>query len=317
MSWTIAYICAIIVSPIVSLIGILANLLAFIVFSRAKFKDLSLTFYYKSLAIFDTIFLINNTIPPFSDQYLKINIETLSYFLCKTYSYFLYSLTPISAWTLVLIGFDRMISITNTKRFGFLKYKKVQFCLIILILIFNALYYLPMVFYKKYKLEINNSTKELVYTCTVETATGKVLTWLDFINSAFLPFIIMIVLSIITIKSLHSTSEKLKIHIEKEDFDDLDAAFKTKNRHFAASVIISNIIFCLLNFPLSIINLLLPWKIFDAHESQGIFYSTLVINALNFSSIFFINILFNLSFRREFFYMVSRIKRYVFKKDTY
>ena len=96
---------------IIFLLGIVGNIISYIVYSRKEFKKYSFSIYSKSLALSDTIQLLF----AFND-YFRLSklfvIPIRSFFLCKSFFYVSYIFGPVSFWTQAIISLDRLVSIT-------------------------------------------------------------------------------------------------------------------------------------------------------------------------------------------------------------
>jgi hypothetical protein len=98
--------------PVITLYGLIANALAFVIFSRKKFHQTSFSTYYRCLIINDTFSLLL-PINKFLESNLSINFFYISDLTCKLRVYYAYFMPPMSAWITVLIGVDRMLSILS------------------------------------------------------------------------------------------------------------------------------------------------------------------------------------------------------------
>ncbi len=120
--------------PIVILIGLVGNLLSFLIFLQKKFEKTPDSIYFCLLAIFD-IFSNFIALNHFLAFQFNIYLNRTSDIFCKLNHFINYFSTAVSAWLKVLISFDRLFSVIKPTKFLFRKRRKFQctFCLFILI----------------------------------------------------------------------------------------------------------------------------------------------------------------------------------------
>lgn len=93
------------------LFGLCGNLICFVVFSRRKFKRISLNFLLRVMTITDSISLLQILPTYFKYSRFNFDIGTVSAFSCKTFLYFKYFICPVKGWILVIIAFERYLSV--------------------------------------------------------------------------------------------------------------------------------------------------------------------------------------------------------------
>lgn len=97
------------VIPILSAIGLVANFLSFLVFTRSRLKKKSFSVYLAALAISDNCFLINAFVP-------KLSIKGLILYyldgICQIITYTTQVAICSSAWLLVAFTIERWFAIT-------------------------------------------------------------------------------------------------------------------------------------------------------------------------------------------------------------
>ena len=125
--------------PIFTLIfGLLGNLFGLLVFYRKNVRKFPTRNLYRSLAIFDTIYLVYRIIGELTTEN-GVSMYLISNDWCKILRYFRYSIGPISAWLLVYISIDKFISI-QFPNFKLIKSIIFQNTILFLIVIFNLIY---------------------------------------------------------------------------------------------------------------------------------------------------------------------------------
>lgn len=287
-------------SLLVLLFGLIGNLIGLAVFSRRNLSKFPTKNLYRSLALFDTIYLVYRIIGEVTTDN-GMSIYLISNIWCKVFRYFRYSLGPISAWVLVYISIEKFISIQFSK----LKVVVFQNTIIILIVIFNLSYYSPFFVYSTLiaqnntdsdMLNSNSSSSSLVYTCYFQDLNQKkVLYMMDLVNSTLLPFALMIVFSTFLIHTIF----KSRLRILRLD-SSVDRKRLRKDIKFAFTCILLNMAFVILNLPVCIANLLTEVSEFTYKVLLYLFFLSFCIN-------FYVLFTFNSIFRKEFLLMFNFI----------
>ena len=283
--------------PIITIIGIFANLISFIIFSQRKFHSTVFALYYRYLLIMETISLIL-PINKFMEANMNMYVERVSDVLCKFRIYLSKILPSMSSWILVVISVDRFLSITYPNKFNCRKKKYFIHLVCLVLFLIDTVYYIPYLFYylkefKTYQYQNQTNMTILYYRCTNPT---PILWILDYVQSTLIPFILMIFFTSFTLKSLFK-SRQLNGNTSNMT--------RQKDMRFAFTSIALNIIFILLNGPFYMINLLYATtSIFKSNtDDLFVFVSSffLLFFYINRASSFFINITFNKIFRNEFY----------------
>ena len=286
--------------PVVALIGLIFNVLSFFIFSRKKFKNTVFWIYFRFLIIFDclTQFLPVNR---FLELGLDIKIRNISNFLCKFRFYYVYSIFPVSGWTLAFVSIDRFVSITFPNRFTIRKTVSFQIFICIIIMTFNLIYYSPNLFFylDEFK-QFDNDTNRTVaiHKCN---DPGIPLELMHLIGSTLAPFITMILFTTFTLISIFNMRKTTSTsHQQKKS--------RSKDKRFAFITISLNFVFLAFNIPYGIFA-----NISDFFEKSDLIDLIMSICLLliyaNFSTTFFINFLVNSMFSNEF-------KTIFFKRTT-
>jgi hypothetical protein len=212
------------------LFGLIGNIIGMIIFLRKSTnKKIANKSIYQALLFIDSIYLFSQVIQDTFD-FFKLDLKLKSIFLCKLRGYWNFGIASIPIWFLVFITIERYVSI-KFYNFKLLKLKKFQLCLIILIIIYNLILYLPFViFYNIFseiiiKIEKKNETINYTILCDFEDINIlNTMFTIDIINGTLLPFIVIIIFSclliykIITnrIKALKMLSEIIKKKLFKD-----------------------------------------------------------------------------------------------------
>lgn len=289
--------------PFVLIWGVVGNAFSFIIFSRKKFRVTFFSVYFRILAFTDTftlLFIIND----FPATYFNEDIQNSSYIMCKMFYYFIYSISPTSAWILVIVSLDRMLNIIRPNQYLFMKKKKTQIMICFAIFVFNIVYYIPQAIYKEYQeVNLSNSSTEIEYKC-VGLDEEKIVDWMDLFNSTIMPFILMIIFTSITVKRLFESRSKTAV--ERNLLGHI--GIKNRDVKFALTSISLNIFFFLFNLPVCIFHVLTHYIVLDDADFSLLNIIILFCFYLNFGIVFYVNVFTNPLFRNELLIFL-RIKK--------
>ena len=265
-------------------IGIIGNILSILVFSRKTFRNNSISTYCIALSIVECLNLIQLANDIYSVSY-TINLPDVSDSLCKftfSNSIFIASIHPC---ILVAFSVDKLLSM-RTRSIAMLKKKWFQWSLVAAIVLLNtALYiYIPILI----KLgEIFPG----YFICDLSTIGFFQIFMIEYIvESCFIPFIIMIVSSILTIRLL------IKSRNSVERIGSLNKERKTRDTKYAISSLTFNFTFIALKMPSAIFYTL---SAYISYYNLYYYKSSLLLYYLNMSISFFVHFMSNSLFRRE------------------
>jgi hypothetical protein len=313
--YDIIYNIFLILYMIIFILGLIGNVLAFLVFSRKKFKNTLFSIYFRVLNIAD-IYTILFALVDFLKYKVGFEIEKISIFFCKTTFYSLFAVAPISGHILVVIGIDRFIQTRCPNRFSNRNKKNVQLCICFFIILYNILYYTPMIIFHEYELiaknDSNNSSQES-YVCYLND--DGISYWMDFFNSTVFPFALMIIFTSITIKIIFDSRVKLAATRRTRNRTSSiiqTNKIKVKDIKFAITCITLNVCFLILNFPVVTYSLLSVYISFNQDLDDFIYVITEFFFYVNAGLLFYINILLNSIFKNEFYKMLHSAQRNFF-----
>jgi hypothetical protein len=317
--------------PVLTLFGLIGNITAFIIFSRRRFQNTIFSTYFRFFIISDSLALlisINRTL----EFIFSIYFIDLSNFTCKLFWYSNYILFKLSGWTMVVISIDRFLSITIPSKFLFRKNKYIQFSTCLFILCFHMIFYCPMLWsfniIEIFSFDEINTTN---ITTTAYNNTNFVcdfnysfpLDIMDIFVGSVIPFSLMILFTILTLKTIFNVRKKTRSNLQNRISDSdnsittnrsmqnqngFTSSSKQKDVRFALISVIMNVIFFSLTFPFYFYKFLL-YEIslkFDTNISNFILRITALFIYLNFSLVFYINICVNRMFKEEFYVMILR-----------
>jgi len=267
-------------APTIVILGVFGNLFGLIVISKKKLKKIGPQIAYIALFISDFF----NFILIFQSYTLvefNINITSFSEFACKAYWYLNFALGPISPMLSVYISIERYISIAHLTKKHFLLNKKIQFAFIIAITMFNFILYIPFSIYQ-YLLVIDYNQTEITL-CYMDPYLNYIYNIIDLINRVILPFLLMIIFSILIIYTIFSSRRRITSNNPQNN-----RSFRRDIR-FSLIIILLNISFIVLSLPVTLL-------VFVASQSDTVLYVNLF---------YFFNYLYFFSFCTNFYLMFA------------
>ena len=275
-----------IVTEAVVLIGLIGHVITFLIFSRSKFRTNSIGIYCRALAIFDSNILcyaVMNLIEILNGYSTAFSSEIA----CKVYAYTLYALGSISGWIIIAFSVDKLLSlrrVTSTMKRPIIYY----LILTAIVLIHLTLYVVILIYLRPVDIPGYG------VLCDVSTLWfGETLNIVYMAESSIIPFIIMFITSLITIKSLWKSRRQVGMAI---NLSTQQNKRKNRNSMFALTSLTFNILFIVLKMPL-----LVCLTIGFANLSKYFLQVAVFLYLIKFSILFFVNFLINSLFRREFF----------------
>jgi hypothetical protein len=277
-----------IVLPIVILaIGLIGNLFGLFTALNKKLAKIGPTFILKCLFLMDTVYLLQ-IIGKILIFGFGIDLDIIYSLFCKLYQYISYSMAPQSPWLLSYISIERVISIKSPVRKNLFRNKKSQIIFFVLLNAFNILYYIPFAFY--HDLVISHKNETQIITCRfVSPQSQTVLSVLDFVNLLLIPFLIMLICSIVMSQAIFTSGRRAISNYSNGE----NKRFHRDIR-LAITSISLNIIFLILSLPIG----LLFYFTSDLSSNAfilfyNIFYASYAIN-------FYVFLVTNSLFRRTF-----------------
>lgn len=282
-----------IITEIMAVLGIIGNIISFIVFSRPTFQKNSVSIYFRALAIFD-MFIIYSAILDFYYIFYEYFIPNYSNSVCVACTYSYYTLGSITGWILISFSIDRVQSlkkVTNT-----MKRPIVHYSVIIAIFLVLLLLYIEIPIYLRLSpIEIYGTT---FYVCDPSLLPfGKVINIIYIVDGSILPFVIMTISSLVTIKLLRDSRSHVGTFLMADN--------KRKNRDnkFAITSLAFNFLFIVLKMPLVIV-ITIGYNFVNYYFLQ----IAILLFFLDYSIKFFVHFVSNCLFRRELFILL-RIRK--------
>ena len=259
-------------------------------FSRKTFKKNSISTYSRALAVADCMVLIQ-LFQEFYRLTLSTSFINQSDFTCKIHYYVWMQYTSLPGWILAAFSIDKMLNMrTSTPKI--LKSKLFQWSVVAGIVVFHMLVYSELLISLKIiQIGIN-------YSCNFQFLDYyNIFNYAELTISGLIPFAIMFVTTIVTIRSLW----KSRVSIER--IGNADKQRKSRDIKYAVSSVSFNVIFVVFKVPF-LIGPLLP----NASINSYAYYIVsigILLYIVNCSLTVFIHFATNSIFRREIFILLG------------
>ena len=267
-------------------IGILGNIISFIVFSRKTFRKNSISTYCQALSVFDCLTIIQLV----KDIYLmyysnQVFFENINNSTCRLFYYLSMQYTAIPGWILVAFSIDKMLNM-RTSCPNLLKSKLFQWSVVAAIVIVHLLLYSELL--------ISLQLEPLPFLPQIQICNYPFLSYLNIFlyaqlsDTCIVPFLVMFVTTIFTIRLL--TKSRNSLH----RIGQADKKRRMRDMKFAFSSMAFNVFFIAFKMPF-LFSYILPLSFVNNTFFQVSFFLFLI----NCSANFFIHFATNSIFRRE------------------
>jgi hypothetical protein len=278
-------------SPIIFIIGLVGNILGFIVLLRKNLIKIGPREMYRFLFIMDIIILQTLTVTYLSSA-LNLNILIISKVACKLFGYLSLWTGSITPYILIYISVDKIIATKYPTRKYFLRKTETQIIYFLIITSYSSVYYLETLFiFDVIQLPISNSTTlSVCFTSNYELFHIGIL--MDILNRVLIPTILMFLTSIIFLNSIWKLNQRIA-----QNFGTNKNLRKQISR--IVSLLILNIFFIFSSLPISIVGFF--YTNLDI-EFSACYYFRFIAYSINFYVFLFTNSLF----RKEFLSLVFK-----------
>jgi hypothetical protein len=175
-----------------------------------------------------------------------LNFATLSDFSCKLWNFCNYSFATVSSYLIVYISLERCISLIQPAWKFILRKRKSQLIWYLIVIFVCLVYYLPAGLY--FKIISISDDGRFTTTCDFADINAQLLiSYMDLIARAVVPFFLMIVCSVTLIYSLF----KSRLRVVENFLAEENQSFYRELR-LAVSSISLNIIYIATQLPISI-----------------------------------------------------------------
>ncbi len=286
------------------LAGLATNLFIILTYSRPKFRKTSIRHIWRLLAAIDAFCLLQ-LLRHYIKYQFGITLEETSPALCKLLIYFSH-ISAISAHLLVYISIDRMLTILFPHLIKALK--RHQAIILLSIVGFNLSFFSQRLVYQVLVSEANTTNATCMKSATYKTAF-LVFEWLDLAIASILPFAVMILCTLFLTLSIQQSRSR----IITPRCSTAARRRINKDIKFAVTLVLLDVTFIVTNLPIQVFFLAVSaWT----SEEFSWFYLLDSLYYLGFVTNFFIYMLVNSGFRKEFLVM-TRLDWVIMKTRKY
>ena len=290
-SFTFAINTTIAVTIAISLIG---NLLSIVIFSKKTFRNNSITTYCIALSI-DEFFSLFKFAENIGIIAFNVNLIDQSETICKVFTYIPAIYNAVQPCILVAFSVDKLLSMRMSP-IGIIKKKWFQWSIVAGIVLFNIVLYVELAILVKRREVVPDNI-----ICD-QTTIGFLpsLMIVIVLETCVIPFIIMIVSSLLAIRML------IKSRNSVERGGNVAADRKSRDQKFAVSSVTFNILFLVFKTPTMIY-----YTFFAFYFYRDAYYLNIAIffSYLNSALFFFAHLVTNSLFRREFFLLIGLVQK--------
>jgi hypothetical protein len=286
---------------IITLFGLIGNILTIVIFSRKVFANNSINIYARAIAIFDC-FIFIDAINEVSILFYNTDLFQVSSLYCKVKVYNMGGILTIPEWILVALSIDKMLSVLRCKN-KLLKKKSFQFGIVTTIALIHCLAYLVFPIYLELK-TLGNSTQTI---CIIDSPYWSLIMLVVVIENSILPFLILIVITAVTVRTIFFS--KRRLHLANANAGIIRRGrrnrgyYMNRERMFAINSIVRYMIFVVFKLPVVIM------VIFELQAHSIVFSLTMILCNADNSVGLLVNVVTNSIFRNE-------LKRLFFKKNN-
>ena len=280
-------------SFLIFFIGIIGNIICFLIYSLKKFRKISASFYFKSISI-NNSFILLGRLRYFIEVTIHSSIKEASIIFCKLTNYMMYTSISIAAWITVFVLFERFISIKFHRKFKFRNSQKFKWFILISINLISYCIYIPFYIYSKLYFNFLNTN---ITICYFDDEEIQILSELHLFYSAVVPFALMVIFTFLVIYILYESGKRL---LTSRILDN-DKKRRRKDIQFGLTSVLLNSTFLLNNFPILLL------ESFHVKMSFFVHYLIQSLVFLNCTVNIFIHIFSNQIFRSELFKIIRKI----------
>lgn len=280
-------------------LGLVGNTLMYIIFARKGLKNLSLSIYFRAMAIVN-LFITVNWAKVFLMYEFDYYITERAIFFCKSINYLIFAAGPISAWIQVATGIDRFLTIIHPNRFKITQKYSFQVAVIAVIVAYNMIFYFHMLF--DLDLIYNNSSNSS--SCWSYDSQASNIS--DFVNTALLPFSLMFASSVATIYGVIASRRRLRKDTDFRKYSPQDCRVFARDVRFGITIIVLNVIFFVTNAPSPLSNAITQNNFNSDSDSIHILIAISTFSYYSFYClIFYLQLAVNSLVRRHFFALLG------------
>lgn len=292
-------------SILIVVVGVPGNILMFIVFSRNALSKLSVSLYFRVMALAN-LFININWIKKFAQYQYGFVLIDQSGFLCKTIMFSIYTVSAMAAWFMVAASVDRFLVIAFPTRFMFLQKARFPLYVVIAISGYNIIFNFHILIDTDLVSMTTNSSGYNLTTNECDWPYKSAFYLLILTHSTLVPFLIMIASTIGMTLAVHSSRNRVS-----SAYSNSSESFRLKRMRdlkFSITMIFINIVFLILNAPNPLFNAMQLLN-FGSSSIALMDYINSALFYTFYSIVFYLQVFFNSLVRRQFFELFKCFKR--------
>ena len=185
--------------PFLLFVGTLGNIMSFVIFSRTALRKSATAFYFRVLAVADTLALNVGLWPIWMRDAFDIHIYPITDVSCRIQTYLRYTLPDCAVWVLVILTIERLVGVRwpHHVRRIFTRHRS-RISVLVMVLVIGIIN-IPSIFIATKRLGDTS-----IHPCMVahRVLAYKIWPWIDLTIYSLLPFAIMITSIIVMLKTI-------------------------------------------------------------------------------------------------------------------
>ena len=286
---------------VISFIGLIANIISFLVIIRSNIKETSIGVYLLSLSVFDSVYLVMTPLFHVPSYGFDVNLVEGSKIFCKVYYISIFVSSLSSAWVITAMTCERCLIITNPYSITSNKTLRRRAIAITSLILFTStvIYIHIAITYDSIRIPrvLDISSGEIleywnicVYTPEYEHFGSNIFSWIHLTIYSALPTVIILTCNIVIIIFVVKARKNKRIKASK-------SGKSNASNRMTTMLLINSIFFLITTLPIIIYYY---WFIDSAGDFNSLPWTILLnINLLNYSCNFFIYLLSGKKFRDE------------------
>lgn len=295
------------IQVIISILGIIANIVTFCVFCRKRLRTTSYSAYYRSVAILDCI-VLTQALKYWLRANFNVDLNLVTYLFCKLSDYFTHASGVSSILLMSAILVDRLVTILYHNQTKILKKTWFQFLVVTMFLLVSWVAFIHIPFSKQI-VEIKTTTSLtfkwqpssviIVKKCALPDNAKRLKCLITF-GILFVNLIINIALYVKLIGFVNKSRRKFSTRTSKMLMKDIK---------FAVSSTMITISSFISKLPLLVTLLLTTYSSLSREKLDMLFTVSMTFAIAGYAAVLFLNLMLNSIFYQEFMNMFRRAKR--------
>ena len=298
--------------PILVGLGSLGNVLCIVTMCSDRFRSTSMAFLLTALSLADLTALYTAPIHRWLIVISKFDVRVLSVASCKIHFFLSYYTVHLSAWTLVLITLERLVSVLAPTRFNHIcsrRHVALVWTIVALILIALDCFLLVEMDLTQ---DTRHSCKHHCYICTWKTGNNvelwnNILHWVDFCLGCLLPTPLIILCNTVLIYKVCGLPRPgLAMAVQRGQRGTKSSIRHNRRSSVTSMLIVASLVFVFTTLPINMYFVAMH----ISEEAQGLVYAVFsLLNYLNHAVNVFLYFVSGSCFRQAALDLISCRKR--------